>query len=281
MADGLEFASNYDLAAFIVHCIALPVLLVCIVASTCLLRRWKDAGLSLLITYNAAVVLTFISFAFWIADSVVYARIQSSYGYPSSWRPILILDVFANSFDLIFRVATFAVVVYLATVSLSSSKRRQATKFFGIAVVIVLSALTIANIGLRGHNEGFTEAYYDNDFEGSALRRTIAYWASQISGVQMAFYAVYLLAMIVTTVATFLTRNPPLIISAAFLLAITILEIILNAWQLYIQDHPITYVDEFNYDVFYDYSGSEYILEIILQSVLLVTLLFAPRPYKR
>jgi hypothetical protein len=59
------------------------------------------------------------------------------------------------------------------------------------------------------------------------------------------------------------------------------LEIILNAWQLYIRDHPITYVDEFNYDAFYDYSGSEYILEIIFQSVLLVTLLFAPRPYKR
>jgi hypothetical protein len=98
-------------------------------------------------------------------------------------------------------------VIYLATASSSNSKLRQATKFFGIAVVIVLSALTIANIGLHGHNEGFIEAYYDNGFEGLALRRTIAYWTSQISRIQMAFYAVYLLAMIVTTVATFLTRN--------------------------------------------------------------------------
>jgi hypothetical protein len=52
--------SDYDLADFIVYILALPVLIGCVVASTCLLRRWTDTSRGLLIVYNVAVVVTFM-----------------------------------------------------------------------------------------------------------------------------------------------------------------------------------------------------------------------------
>jgi hypothetical protein len=58
-----EFAqTDYDLAAFIVRFLVLPVLVACAVVSACSLRNWKGLGRSWTITYNVAVA-TFLMFA--------------------------------------------------------------------------------------------------------------------------------------------------------------------------------------------------------------------------
>ena len=63
----------------------------------------------------------------------------------------------------------------------------------------------------------------------------------------------------------------------SLLLTITVLEVVANAWLLYIR----TNVDlEADYDAaaYSMYAMISWILEIFLQTALLVTLLFAPRP---
>jgi ABC-type phosphate/phosphonate transport system permease subunit len=152
------------------------------------------------------------SFCFQIADSLAYASVDYSQRFESiQQRPLLILDVFAGSFDLIFRVATFAAVAYFTVTQSTDSARHRLMKSGSIAAVLILSALTIIGIAFRGVNEGYEEAYYSVVNTSSYLdyiqqERAVELWHLRIDQVQMAFYAVFLAAVLSVSVASFQAR---------------------------------------------------------------------------
>jgi hypothetical protein len=69
----------------------------------------------------------------------------------------------------------------------------------------------------------------------------------------------------------------PLIIAVLFLLKITVLEAIVMAWTLYIR---ISTDSEYDSEGYVVYLQIVWIVEIFLQTALLVILLFAPRKLK-
>lgn len=220
-----------------------------------------------------------------------------------------ILQVFVNSFDLIFRVATLAAVAHFVVTQMINASRARLMKFANIAAVLALSALTIIGIAFRGVNESHQVAWEYAVNTGASYRiyypqeMAVQHWRLRIAQVQMAFYAVYFVTVLAILVASVLTRNvssalPTSLIpfvqaphtdhhhqrvlssAVLVLLTITVLEVVHTAWAVYIRSNP-DYDDEYDSDGFDIYVQIAWILEVILQTGLLVTLLFAPpRPFK-
>lgn len=246
-----------------------------------------------------------------IADYIATGSIDY---YNADWASLPlsaleILQVFVNSFDLIFRVATLAAVAHFVVSQMMNAGRARLMKFASIAAVLALSALTIIGIAFRGVNEGHLVAYEyaantgDSYVEYYQEEREVKHWRLRIAQVQMAFYAVYFVAVLAIFVASFLTRNvSPAILTSLIpfveaphtdhphqrvlssavlvLLTITVLEVVHTAWAVYIRTNT-SYDYEYDSDGFDIYVQIAWIFEIILQTGLLVTLLFAPpRPFK-
>jgi hypothetical protein len=129
------------------------------------------------------------------------------------YGPLEILEVFVNSFDLIFRVATLTAVAYFVVNQMMNAGRARLMKFASIAAVLALSALTIIGIAFRGVNEGHQVAYEyavntgDSYLEYYQEEREVEHWRLRITQVQMAFYAVYFAAVLAILVASFLARS--------------------------------------------------------------------------
>jgi hypothetical protein len=168
------------------------------------------------------------SFVFEIATTATNASIDYGDGFETiPWRSYLILYVFNAMFDIIFRVATFALVAYLAVAHTIHSGRAKMVKFFGIAAVLILSVVTVVFIAFLGASERVQEPYYyamsstsyGEDY--GSLETAVSAWYLREYQVEMAFYAIYLVAVLAILVASFLTRN----VSSATLILLFAVEI--------------------------------------------------------
>jgi hypothetical protein len=110
-------------------------------------------------------------------------------------RPLIILDVFVATFDFIARIATFILVTQLA-IDLADARRRilQLLRFL---VVIILALIVVIDIAFRGRFADLT--LRTPLLTGLGFNDTYI-WASRFSDVDTAFFAVYLLGVIVVLV---------------------------------------------------------------------------------
>jgi hypothetical protein len=137
----------------------------------------------------------------------------SERNFVSDWRPLYIFDVVCAAIDDIARVAAFAAVAYFAFTFASISGRPRVVKIFASLAVVVLSALLIANIGIRAHTVDveMTEqvAVYASDvsyYRDDPFAATHS-WKARQRAVEVAFHAFYILAVLVVGVISLSTRN--------------------------------------------------------------------------